>query len=73
MPAWAIGVICIVSFWLFCATMKVLVQSISYTEKSQKRKTRKSLKKAKRRKMNIIQGGNRTRSYIEAAWEEINK
>ncbi len=73
MPAWAIGIIFIVSFWLFCATMKVLVQSISYTEKSHKRKTRKSLKKAKRRKMNVIQGGDRTRDYIEAAWEELNR
>lgn len=73
MPIWAIGIICIVSFWLFCATMKVLVQSISYTEKNHKRKTRKSLKKARQRKQNMIQRGDNTREYIEALWEEINK
>ncbi len=73
MPPWAIGIIFIVSFWLFCATMKVLVQSISYRERKHQKRIRKSLKKARRRKLSIIQGGNRTREYIEAAWEEINK
>lgn len=73
MPIWAIGIMGLILLGLFCITTKILVESIHYKEKKSRKTTQKALKKAKRRKLYIIQGGNHTKDFIEAAWEEINK
>ena len=69
MPPWAIGIIFIVSFWLFCATMKVLVQSISYRERKHRKRIRKSLKKSPPAQTKHNTRGNRTRGIYRSCME----
>ncbi len=73
MPIWAIGIMGVILIGLFYITTKILIESIHYEETKTRKNPKKALKKAKRRKLYTIEGGNHTKDYIEAAWKEINK